>query len=119
MLSTFINSLVSRHQFCTWGEAARACGVERFKPSEIPGIINAFRAAVPGSDALIVNAYGLYGKSDLVSLHSGFLQAHGYDRVPGVMPEKPKASQKNKVSDLERQISELKAQLATVVAKAA
>ena len=119
MLSTFINDLLARHQFCTWGEAARACGVERFKPSEIPGITSAFRAAVPGSDALIVNAYGLYGKADLAVQHQGFLQANGYEKVPGVMPEKPRTSQKTKVSDLERQIADLKAQLAGVVAKAA
>ena len=120
MLKEFIAGHVSAKTFCTWGEAAKACGVERFLPTEINRITAAFRSALPGSDALIVNKYGLYGKEELVQQHTAFLQANGYEKVPGAMPSKVVAPKVQKVAtDTAKEIAELKAMIATLAAQMA
>jgi len=108
MLKDLIMKLVSQKALCTWKEAAAAVGVDGFKPSHIDAITKAFREAVPGSDALIVNQFGLYGRQELVERHTPFLVANGYDRVPGAMPTRvPKAKSATK-----DELAELKAQIA-------
>ena len=123
MLKEFIAKKVASKEFCTWAEACQAAGLGKYLPTQTTKITTAFRSAVPGSDAIIVNSYGLYGRPELPEQHHPFLKANGYSVLPGFIQKVRKERSKKEVSaeagDLAKEVAELKAMLAQLVAKAA
>ena len=125
MLKEFIAKRVSEKSFCTWTEASEAAGVKWMGPSTSNTITVKFREAMAGSDAIIVNGDGEYGRPDLPARHLGFLQANGYVKFPVFNGERAakkaaakaaRRAKKDAVLVTSAEVAELKAQLAALVA---
>ena len=115
LLNQYIESLVSTKSFCTWQDAAQVTGQGKFLPSKIPTITKMFRDARAGSDALIVNSAGRYGRAELVERHTSFLKAHGYTKIPEFVAKKASVPTCSVTAPETSEIAELKAQVAMLM----
>jgi hypothetical protein len=91
-ISELIQKCVSEKRLCNWQDAANVTGVGKFMPSKIPAITKAFDETVKGSDALIVNSAGNYGRPELPERHAAFLKANGFTTVPKFVAKAAKVS---------------------------
>ena len=127
MSTSLVSELVSSKQFVSWGEASRIILGRAFRPTDSKRLIEEFNRQLAGSDALLVDQECRYSHHAPVEKHTTWLKEHGYAKVPEVKAAKSAESAKNRglfvsektskeVSDVSKEIAELKAQLAAVLA---
>jgi len=127
MSTSLVAELVSTKVFVSWGEASRIILGRQFRPTDSKRLIEEFNRQMPGADALLVDSECRYSSHAPVEAHTAWLKANGYTRVPEVKAAKSAESAKAKglfvaektakeVSNVEKEIAELKSQLAAVLA---
>lgn len=126
-MKNFIETLIKNKQFVTWTDAAKQVTGRSFKPTDIKEVVAGFNAAVPGSDALIVDRECKYSYRAPVEKHVAFLKANGYEVVPEVKGQEKKArdprlfsvtpvkSASAETKAVATEVAELKAQLAAMM----
>jgi hypothetical protein len=124
-MKNFIETLIKNKQFVTWSDACKQVTGRSFKPTDIKEVIAGFNAAVPGSDALIVDRECKYSYRAPVETHYAFLKTNGYETLPEVKGQEKKArdprlfstapSTKSETKAVSAEVAELKVQLAAMM----
>jgi hypothetical protein len=127
MCKELIAELVSDKMYVSWGEASRIVLGRSFRPTDSKRLIEEFNHQMLGADALLVDCECRYSHRAPVAAHMEWLKTQGYTKFPEVKAEKSVESNQAKglfvaerttkeVTDVSREIAELKAQLAAVLA---
>jgi hypothetical protein len=127
MSTNLVVELVSTKCFVSWGEASRIILGRQFRPTDSKRLIEEFNRQMQGADALLVDSECRYSSHAPVGAHTAWLKANGYTRVPEVKAAKSAENAKarglfvaerttREVSNVEKEIAELRGQLAAVLA---